>query len=140
MIAITIVAILTSIGIPNYIKYKEKARIQVAITDIRFIEKEIMNFAVEFGELPKELSDLGRDQILDPWGRPYIYLRIQGRDPTDPKFKPRKDHSLHPINTDFDLCSMGRDGRSKVPLTAKDSKDDIVRANNGGFVGLVSNY
>jgi general secretion pathway protein G len=99
-----------------------------------------MNFAVEFGELPKELSDLGRDQILDPWGRPYIYLRIQGRDPTDPKFKPRKDHSLHPINTDFDLCSMGRDGRSKVPLTAKDSKDDIVRANNGGFVGLVSNY
>ena len=140
MIAITIVGILTSLGIPNYIRYKEKARVQVAITDMRFIEKEIMNFGVENGELPDSLSDIGRDKVLDPWGRPYNYLKIQGNDPKDPKFKPRKDHSLHPINSDFDLYSVGKDGESKVPLTAKHSQDDIIRANNGGFVGLVSNY
>jgi len=35
---------------------------------------------------------------------------------------------------------VGKDGKSTAPLTAKISQDDIVRANNGGYVGLVSNY
>ena len=144
MIAISIVGILTSIGVPNYIKYKEKARVQLAITDMRFIEKEIMNFAVENGELPDTLVDIGRDKILDPWGRPYEYLRIQGsddgKDDKSKKGKPRKDHSLHPINSDFDLYSVGKDGKSNAPLTSKNSQDDIIRANNGGFFGLVSDY
>jgi len=45
-----------------------------------------------------------------------------------------------PINTDFDLYSMGPDGRSAPPLTAKHSRDDIVRANDGAFIGLASDY
>jgi general secretion pathway protein G len=45
-----------------------------------------------------------------------------------------------PINSDFDLYSVGRDGQSAPALTAKVSQDDIVRANNGGFVGLASDY
>ncbi len=150
MIAISIVGILTSIGVPNYVKYKEKARIQLAITDMKFTEKEIMTYVVENGELPDSLGDIGRDKILDPWGRPYEYLRIQGsddgkddkgkKDDKSKKGKPRKDHSLHPINTDFDLYSVGKDGKSNAPLTSKNSQDDIIRANNGGFFGLVSNY
>jgi general secretion pathway protein G len=52
----------------------------------------------------------------------------------------RKDHSLVPINTDFDLYSMGPDGRSAPPLTAQHSRDDIVRANNGTFIGIASEY
>ena len=52
----------------------------------------------------------------------------------------RKDHSLVPINTDFDLYSMGPDGRSSPPLTAKASRDDIVRANDGAFVGVAADY
>ena len=54
--------------------------------------------------------------------------------------KARKDHFLHPINTDFDLYSMGPDGKSTAPLTAKISQDDIIRANDGGFVGLAAHY
>ena len=50
------------------------------------------------------------------------------------------DHQLHPINCDYDLYSVGKDGKSEAPLTAKVSQDDIIRANNGGYVGLVSNY
>jgi hypothetical protein len=50
------------------------------------------------------------------------------------------DHSLVPINTDFDLYSMGPDGRNSPPLTAKHSRDDIVRANNGAFIGVASDY
>jgi general secretion pathway protein G len=56
------------------------------------------------------------------------------------KAKMRKDHNLVPVNTDFDLYSMGKDGESRAPFTAKVSHDDIVRANNGQFIGLVSNY
>jgi len=134
MIVIAIMGVLASISIPNYIKYREKAQIEVAVTEIRFIEKEIANFVLDNSELPEDLSKIGMDKVLDPWGIPYQYLRMGDEG------KPRKDHSLHPINTDFDLYSVGKDGKSNAPLTSKISQDDIVRANNGGFVGLVSNY
>jgi len=54
--------------------------------------------------------------------------------------KRRKDHSLVPVNSDYDLYSMGPDGKSKPPFTARDSRDDIVRAANGGFIGPVSEF
>jgi general secretion pathway protein G len=52
----------------------------------------------------------------------------------------RKDHKLNPINSDFDLYSMGRNGTSQTQISQKDSLDDIIRANNGGFVGLASDF
>jgi len=52
----------------------------------------------------------------------------------------RKDHNLVPVNSDFDLFSKGKDGQSKSPFTAKASRDDIVRANNGRYIGPVSGY
>lgn len=36
--------------------------------------------------------------------------------------------------------SMGPDGRSVAPLTAKASRDDIVRANTGRCIGLAADY
>ena len=80
MIAVAIVGVLASIAIPNYIKYKDKARIVVAITDMKFLEKEIMKFGAENEDLPDNLSVIGKDNLLDPWGRPYEYLKIQGND------------------------------------------------------------
>jgi general secretion pathway protein G len=50
----------------------------------------------------------------------------------------RKDRFLVPLNDDYDLYSMGKDGTSSPPLTAKVSQDDIIRANNGSYVGLAS--
>ena len=52
----------------------------------------------------------------------------------------RKDRFLVPINSCYDLYSMGKDGQSVPPLTAKASWDDIVRANDGAFVGLAWQY
>jgi general secretion pathway protein G len=52
----------------------------------------------------------------------------------------RKDKNLHPLNTDFDLYSLGPDGESRLPLTAGPSRDDILRANNGAFIGRAENY
>ena len=54
--------------------------------------------------------------------------------------KPRKDRFLHPINSDYDLYSMGKDGESVEPLTAKKSHDDVIRANDGSFVGLAVEF
>ena len=140
MLAIAIMGILASIAVPNYVKYREKARREMAITEMRFIEKEIMNFYVDHDKFPDDLSEIGMDKVLDPWGRPYNYLRLQGGDSKGKKGKARKDHSLVPINSDFDLYSVGKDGKSAPALTSKLSKDDIIRANNGGYMGLVSDY
>ena len=52
----------------------------------------------------------------------------------------RKDRFLVPINTDFDLYSMGKDGESVPALTAAKSRDDVVRAANGAFIGLASKF
>ena len=52
----------------------------------------------------------------------------------------RKDRFLIPINTSFDLYSMGKDGKSAAPLTAQASQDDVIWANDGSFVGLASQY
>ena len=52
----------------------------------------------------------------------------------------RKDHNLHPLNSEFDLYSFGKDGQSQSPLTAKASRDDVIWARDGGFVGLAEDY
>jgi len=44
------------------------------------------------------------------------------------------------LNSDFDLYSSGEDKNSKGPLSAKESRDDIIRANNGAFIGLAEDY
>jgi general secretion pathway protein G len=35
---------------------------------------------------------------------------------------------------------MGEDGESRAPFTAQASHDDIVRAGDGKYVGLVSEF
>ena len=52
----------------------------------------------------------------------------------------RKNKNLVPINSDFDLYSIGKDGASVAPLLAAKSRDDVIRANDGRFHGLASNY
>jgi general secretion pathway protein G len=143
MIVIAIIGTLSAIALPNYIRYRNEALIVSAITDIRMIEERISIFAFENdGQPPDSLNDLPNYvNHNDPWGNPYQYLRIagvslKGKD----KIKPRKDHNTHPVNSDYDLCSMGKDGQTHVNFTVGVSQDDIVRANNGGYVGLVSNY
>ncbi|HNS56268.1 MAG TPA: hypothetical protein PKO34_04360, partial [Smithellaceae bacterium] len=52
----------------------------------------------------------------------------------------RKDRFLVPVNSDFDLYSMGPDGVSTLALTAKNSRDDIIRANDGAYIGTAAGY
>ena len=87
---------------------------------------------------PSALNQVPQGNMFDPWGRNYQYLLIEGN--AKAKGQERKDKNLVPINSDFDLYSMGVDGKTSAPLTAKASQDDIVRANDVSYFGLASKY
>ena len=139
MIVIVIIGILSSIAIPTYFSTKEKAKMAATISEIKILEKMIQAYNIDHDSYPENLDELGRKTPKDPWGNPYQYFKIEGRKKKGVG-KMRKDHSMVPVNSDFDLYSKGRDGKSQTPFTAKASRDDIVRANNGRYIGLVSDY
>lgn len=136
LIVTTIIGILATLSVVGYTDLIERARVVQAIGDVRAIECAIDDYYYQHGTYPASLAAVGMDDRLDPWGNRYAYAVI----PVNGKGAVRKDKNLVPINTDYDLYSKGADGSSVPPLTAKASRDDIVRANNGGFVGLASNY
>jgi general secretion pathway protein G len=139
IVVIAIIGILATIGVPMYYNFLEKARLTKVITEMKMLEREISLWETDHGSLPDSLEQIGRGELRDPWGNPYQYLNfstIKG----EGKGKMRKDHMLVPINDTFDLYSMGADGKSQVPLTAKASHDDIIRAHNGLYVGPVSEF
>jgi general secretion pathway protein G len=138
MISMAIIGTLAAIALPNYIRYREKAKITRAIAEIRSIEQAIQFYTISNSVYPDNLSQLYGAVPLDPWGHPYQYIRIDGGN--TPKGILRKDKALVPVNDDFDLYSKGADGQSSAAFTAKTSQDDIVRCNDGGYVGLVSDY
>jgi len=137
LIVIAILGTLSGIAIPLYNYQIEKARIIRAIAEIRILEKEITLYEIDSGDLPDKLKDIGRKGFLDPWGKKYKYLNFAN---VKGKGKMRKDRFLVPLNSDFDLCSKGRDGKTKPNLAAKVSYDDIIRANDGEYVGIASEY
>jgi general secretion pathway protein G len=139
MIVIVIIGILSSIAIPNYFSSKEKARMAATISEIKILEKLIIGYHIDHESYPDTLDNIGMATLKDPWGNPYQYLKIEGSDKKGVG-KMRKDHHMVPVNSDFDLYSNGKDGKSQIPFTAKASRDDIVRANNGRYIGLVSDY
>jgi general secretion pathway protein G len=136
MIALAVVGVLVAIALPAYQRHLERVRIEQARRDITTLATAIQLRWEDARSYPASLADAGLGTPVDPWGRPYSYLSLSAAT----LGQARKDHSLVPINTDFDLYSMGPDGQSAPPLTAQPSRDDIVRANNGAFVGVASDY
>jgi len=138
MIAVAILGLLSAIGLPMYENYRYRTMVAEAQSDLMFLGLQIDQYKLEHdGELPADLGDIGQAGYVDPWGNPYGYLNLTG--PHNPGMV-RKDKNLVPINSDFDLYSKGKDGASQPPLTAKASRDDIVRANDGRYIGIASDY
>jgi general secretion pathway protein G len=137
MVTVAIVAILASLAFTAYENHVNRVRIAQAVTDIKGLEVSISHFYLDNRRLPDDLAEIGKNGLRDPWGNPYRYLNfatVKG------KGSLRKDKNLVPINSDYDLYSAGPDGTSQPPLTAKSSKDDIIRANDGAYVGEASKY
>ena len=138
LIVTTIIGALVALAVPWYQSYRDQANINKAIAEMRGIDTQIQLYRQVNNSYPSSLTVVPQGDILDPWGNLFQYLQIEGN--AKAKGNERKDKSLVPINSDYDLYSMGADSKSTAPLTAKASQDDIVRANNGGYFGLASNY
>ncbi len=139
LIVIAIIGTILAIAMPMFQDVVNQARIARAIGDISAVQTDIAAYEAGGKGLPESLATIGRASLLDPWGSPYQYLKFDLEDEKKPKGA-RKDRFLVPINSTYDLYSMGKDGRTTAPLTAKNSRDDIVRANDGAFIGLAVRY
>jgi len=135
-----LIGTLSMIIVPRLLGYSQRNKNQEAIVDITKMNADIALYIMDYTVPPDSLADVGYDNLLDPWGRPYEYLKIIDNSDPGVNGKRRKDHSLVPVNSDYDLYSRGADGLTGAAFTNSKSRDDIVRASNGAFIGPVSEF
>lgn len=132
LVVMVLISVLASIALPTYRDLRIRAEIANAVGEVAAVQQEINEFRIINNRLPNDLAEIGRDAERDPWGRTYLYLRHD----VAAEAEKRKDRFLVNVNTDFDLYSLGPDGTSAPAFTDSTAWDDIVRANDGGFIGL----
>ena len=131
------IATLAAMSMPVLGDAVEFAYVAQAVGDMRTLQTEITRYEVRMGRLPVTLELAGVGDMQDPWGNPYQYLSFATVSGEGAK---RKDKFQVPLNSTYDLYSMGKDGQTVASLTSAPSKDDIVRANDGAFIGLATQY
>jgi general secretion pathway protein G len=139
LVALFVACALAGLAIPSYRQYVERVAINTAISDISRIGLGLEQFRLRADRLPNTLAEAGLGAMRDPWGNAYEYLNFNSGEPGI-NGRRRKDRNLVPINSEFDLYSRGPDGRSSPPLTATHSRDDIVMASDGSYIGIAENY
>jgi general secretion pathway protein G len=130
---VSIIGALTALALPRTHEAIQRARVARAIGDI-----EAIGISLDSQDTLPDLLGVVGPVPLDPWGNPYQYNKFPSGNGVP--LGARRDRFLVPINTTYDLYSMGADGNSTPPLTASSSQDDVIRANDGGFIGLASRY
>ena len=134
--AVALVGVLLAIALPSYLSYRDKMRARQAATELVSMSATIQGQLADTRALPANLAEVKLNGRRDPWGRAYVYYNVAANG----RGGARKDRALNPLNTDFDLYSLGSDGKTKPQVTQKDSVDDIIRANNGGFFGVAADF
>lgn len=114
-----------------------RAKIAQVTGELGEIHVALSRFELSYNRYPATLAEAGVENLTDPWGRPYQYLVVFGRADVGPV---RKDHNLKPVNSGYDIYSMGPDGVTASPFTSTLGKDDIVMANDGDYFGLACQY
>ena len=136
MIVLAIGGLLGAIVLSALQQHLVKSRQIQAILDLKEMSEKIRQLDKSTGALPATLADAGFGARLDPWSRPYEYLNIRVAGTS----QARKDKKLKPLNSDFDLYSMGPDGLTNKSLNNSKSRDDLVRARDGGFIGTAEEF
>lgn len=136
MMVIALIGILASVAITKYGAYRERIRVAQAIMDISAMSARINQRFMDTRDFPATLAEVGGN-AADPWGNPYVYVNLTA---VNGRGKARKDRRLNPLNSDYDLYSLGRDGVTKPQITNRDSLDDVLRANDGAFINLASKF
>lgn len=124
-----IIGVLATLSINGYQIVRERAKHGRCMGEIYTLSKDIIAYAAERGTYPPNLAAVGRVGLMDPWNHPYVYSVTPGR-----------TNIGTPINTDFDIYSVGPDGDSADSITDDVSLDDIIRGNDGTFVEQASKY
>lgn len=137
LITVAIIGLLMAVALPSWQDHLDNVDNGLAIVDISRVEQAIERFYIDNNRYPATLAETELDGLLDPWGNSYWYLGFDEDTPSNDK---RKDKNLNPVNSDFDLYSMGKDEQTARAFTANFAKDDVVRANDGEFVGLADDY
>jgi general secretion pathway protein G len=131
-LAIGVVALVASVAVPSLDVYLNRGKSAHAIGDIGTISIQLYRWQSNTRKFPETLAEAGLSGFVDPWGNPYQYVNVASAKPG----AVRRDRNGTPLNSDFDLYSMGPDGRTETRLNDGKARDDIVRANNGQFVGI----
>ncbi len=136
IVIMVIIGVLAAIAIPAYNQFIEKTRVTRVIAEIRALEKDLLATLADGNSLPNSLADIGRGTLLDPWGKPYQYLKFD-----IPLTGLERDGGFGALlNSDFDLYSLGPDGLSDPVISTDVSKDDVVRAGDGSWIGLGADF
>src|SRR3990172_1119414 len=101
-----LLTILATIAMASYDKFTDRARNAQAAADVREIDAAITRFYAQQSRYPVNLAEAGISK-KDPWDNDYRYLDFST---LTTHLKKRKDGNLQPINTDYDLFSVGKDG------------------------------
>ena len=131
LVVVAIIGTLASIAISTYQGTIQKAKTVKAIAEIKNIATTLDNFYQDNQFYPDTLDQAGLGGLRDPWGNPYQYTNLA----TAPQSQWRRDRNNNPINSFYDLYSMGPDGDSQKQVAAAKSRDDIIRAWDGKFIG-----
>ena len=136
-IVLAIGAILLWITVPAVQAYVQRSRVAQAVLEIGDMSTKIRQKMKSQGVLPDSLDEAGFAGRVDPWGHPYEYVNLAD---SKGNGQARKDKKTNPLNSDFDLYSIGADGKTKPQVTQSDARDDVIRARDGGFIGLASDF
>lgn len=135
----TVVVVMGALVTMGYARSKytiEQGKLAKAIGDIRAIQVDIAGYQVASPTqaLPATLADVDRAGLMDPWGRPYVFVNFSTGG------SPRTDVFGVNLNVEYDVYSLGPDGASALSLTSGTSQDDVVLGMDGGFIGRASRY
>jgi general secretion pathway protein G len=141
LVALTIAGILATFGAPlimggidcknQKIGWITRAKVNAAIGDIGAVHLTMQRHLLNYGTF--EGVELGNDR----WGNPYVFLDHSTVNGEGPK---RKYKSAVPVNSRYDLYSLGPDGKTSTPMTSEPGADDIVLANDGQYIGVACFY
>jgi prepilin-type N-terminal cleavage/methylation domain-containing protein len=131
IMVVVIIGVLSTLAIPMFSNYIIRTKNVKAMTEIRNLSSELSSYNLDKTYYPDVLTELRPGPFKDPWQRDYEYINIATHPGTE-----LMDILNLPLNRDYDLFSKGVDGNYSRLGGNPFNLDDIVRSNDGAFVGL----
>lgn len=138
---VALLAIVGSLALAQATAAIERTRNARAIDEIARIHHAVEQYrTLSGGNLPLRMTDMIPAQFdappLDPWGTPYVYHNFT----RIPPWRRRKDGPLVPINREYDIFSRGPNRVSTPNIRSAPGRDDIILADEGGFIDVAAKY